>query len=244
LENFRKFGGALFLYLNIMKDDKNFFTVLETYGEAELVTVRDGAGLNFLIRVNDQHVFLIPHFSPDQSTGELTIQAVGISELIFDCSKEEFDIVKTAFKECQTLVSTFYYVVLENELRIPFRKIDIEKLLNLDLLPDERQKLQFVLDDFTFIYLVRDRETGFVKIGKSIDPQTRIQTLIRQATLQPKANDYVFIAYWLDRNFVEKKLHERYADKRVRGEWFCLTNKDIEAILNIWVRGSESKETF
>lgn len=73
-------------------------------------------------------------------------------------------------------------------------------------------------------YLMTDKNTGLTKIGYSIDPSKR------EKTLQSEKPTIVCI-FVLDRN-VERELHNDYATKRIRGEWFKLTNEDISNIVD------------
>jgi hypothetical protein len=74
----------------------------------------------------------------------------------------------------------------------------------------------------TCIYLMRDVGTGFVKIGRSDRPEYREKTLMSQS-----ASVYL-ICYWKDCLMDgESKLHKFFAVKRMRGEWFDLTDDMI-----------------
>lgn len=73
-------------------------------------------------------------------------------------------------------------------------------------------------------YLMRDENTGKTKIGRSINPRAREKTLLSDAP--------VITLFAVCESNVEKELHAKYAVKRVRGEWFDLTEADIEAICN------------
>lgn len=71
-------------------------------------------------------------------------------------------------------------------------------------------------------YLMRDENTGCTKIGKSVNPRRRERTL-----LSDKPTITLFKV--CEKN-VERELHAKYKDKRVRGEWFTLTEEDIADI--------------
>lgn len=73
-------------------------------------------------------------------------------------------------------------------------------------------------------YLIKDSRTGATKIGKSNNP------LKREKTLQSDALSLELL-YTCDDN-IETLLHKKYKDKRIRGEWFNLTDKDIEYIVD------------
>lgn len=79
---------------------------------------------------------------------------------------------------------------------------------------------------YTWLYLVYDRFTGWTKIGRSDNPSKRFQELVREPTLMPLAKQFILQDAWLMPLELESQLHERYADKRMRGEWFALESSD------------------
>ncbi len=85
----------------------------------------------------------------------------------------------------------------------------------------------------TRIYLIRDNATGLVKIGQSQDPERRLKALIDQDTLMPTPNDFTLIHHWPAAGLVERQLHCKFASERVRGEWFRLTQEDINELINL-----------
>lgn len=85
-----------------------------------------------------------------------------------------------------------------------------------------RQTRNRSTDEQSKTYLMHDSNTGYTKIGKSVNPRQR------ERTLQSEKPTITMFAI-CDR-LVEKELHNKYADKRIRGEWFDLTSNDIENI--------------
>jgi hypothetical protein len=73
-------------------------------------------------------------------------------------------------------------------------------------------------------YLMVDGSTGYVKIGKSKNP------LKREKTLQAEKPTIKMLHYF--ENNHEKELHQKYSDKRLRGEWFNITPKEVKEIIN------------
>lgn len=69
-------------------------------------------------------------------------------------------------------------------------------------------------------YIMIDHNTGYCKIGKSKNPR------FREKTLQSE-KPTIEMLFVINKN-IEKELHRRYSDKRVRGEWFRLEDKDVE----------------
>ena len=72
-------------------------------------------------------------------------------------------------------------------------------------------------------YLMRDSNTGLIKIGKAIDPK------FRERTLQSEKPTISLFA--VCDNLVEDELHKKYSDKRVRGEWFKLSEDEVSGII-------------
>jgi hypothetical protein len=76
----------------------------------------------------------------------------------------------------------------------------------------------------TFIYLVLDERTGYIKIGRARNPSARERTLqsenphVRMLFSGPADAD------------LERELHADHAEHRVRGEWFRLTEQQTESI--------------
>lgn len=72
------------------------------------------------------------------------------------------------------------------------------------------------------VYLMGNSRNRYVKIGFSFkDP------VFRETTLQAEDPEIVLICSWRGTMQDEKKLHERFSDKRLRGEWFKLSPQDI-----------------
>lgn len=77
-----------------------------------------------------------------------------------------------------------------------------------------------------YVYLIQS-STGAYKIGKTKNPQDRIRTF---AIKLPFEVEYVCLIPTTDMAELETRLHQRFADKRVNGEWFNLSPEDVEYI--------------
>lgn len=75
-------------------------------------------------------------------------------------------------------------------------------------------------------YLMADRSTGMYKIGRSIEPYFREKTLQSQ-------NPVIELICTCQVD-IEKHLHEYYADQRVRGEWFNLSDEQVNEVIEIF----------
>ena len=71
---------------------------------------------------------------------------------------------------------------------------------------------------------MHDPHTGLVKIGRSTDPR------VRESTLQSEKPSIKLLFFAPAPAALERQLHARYDDKRVRGEWFRLDPSEIEQI--------------
>lgn len=74
------------------------------------------------------------------------------------------------------------------------------------------------------VYLILNKRNNYIKIGRSKNPKTR------EKTLQSEEPTLKMIAVWEAENIVEKHLHQKYKSKRIRGEWFDLSLKDLVEI--------------
>lgn len=75
-----------------------------------------------------------------------------------------------------------------------------------------------------YVYLMVNTNTSLIKIGTSKNPTYRERTLHSQ---EPVIH---LIAKWNCSKELEKKIHERYKQKRIRGEWFRLNLNDLKEI--------------
>jgi hypothetical protein len=80
-----------------------------------------------------------------------------------------------------------------------------------------------------FIYLVR-AHTGEHKIGHSVNPGSRIKTFSVQPPFEYKLIHTFFAD---DMKRAEVALHEKFSNKRIKGEWFLLNSNDIDLIQSI-----------
>jgi hypothetical protein len=76
-----------------------------------------------------------------------------------------------------------------------------------------------------YVYFVQD-DRGRVKIGKSKDIKSRMG----EYTKLPFEPKLLHVLKSRDYNTTELLLHEYFADKRIRGEWFSLTKEDIRKV--------------
>jgi hypothetical protein len=82
----------------------------------------------------------------------------------------------------------------------------------------------------TWIYLIKDFDTGYYKIGQSINPLERLKQLKKQTTLMPRPFEFELVDAWRGTVADEKRLHFIFRKQRVRGEWLNLDDADVQDI--------------
>jgi len=80
------------------------------------------------------------------------------------------------------------------------------------------------------VYLIHDPDSGYYKIGYASCARKRLIKLLKQDPLLPYPFQFVLVDKWYVVQSLEKELHERYRHLRVRGEWFALTDTDVNEI--------------
>lgn len=84
---------------------------------------------------------------------------------------------------------------------------------------------------FTWIYLIHDLFTDWHKIGQSDDPKARLRELTRKpSTILPIPNDFVLKEAWFCPASKEAEFHKQFSHLRKRGEWFALSEDEIDVI--------------
>lgn len=78
------------------------------------------------------------------------------------------------------------------------------------------------------VYIIKDIDiSGYCKIGRTNDLHTRLATF---EVKLPFEIEVIAIIPCENSTRLERQLHTQYASKRIRGEWFCLSTDDLEAI--------------
>lgn len=85
-------------------------------------------------------------------------------------------------------------------------------------------------DDVCFVYLMHDISNGYYKIGISNKPYYREKTLQSEKPTIELVVSKKFPVRKIAES-IEKSLHSVFDDKRLRGEWFELDEKDVEHII-------------
>jgi hypothetical protein len=119
-----------------------------------------------------------------------------------------------------------------NELAKQYLLIVQERIPNYTPLID-RQTVQLSIEsEACFVYLMLDSSNGYHKIGISNKPGYREKTLqSEKPTIEMLANK-AFPNRKIASSF-EQALHQTYADKRIRGEWFDLSEHEVQDLVSV-----------
>lgn len=79
-----------------------------------------------------------------------------------------------------------------------------------------------------FVYLMEHQEQDLYKIGFSVSPRRRVEEV---AKAEGAAVELICSIPAADMRALERELHQQYREKRIRGEWFRLSQYDIAAIV-------------
>lgn len=80
--------------------------------------------------------------------------------------------------------------------------------------------------DYCYVYLMNDATTGYYKIGMSNNPEYRESTLQSEKPTIVKICHKKYPSRRVARG-IEAALHRVFEEKRIRGEWFRLNERDI-----------------
>lgn len=84
-----------------------------------------------------------------------------------------------------------------------------------------------------YVYVIKSPSTGLYKIGRTRSPKARFNTF---KTSNPDVLECIHLHKCDDMEYLEGMLHNAFSRKRVRGEWFSLSEDDliqINAIVNL-----------
>ena len=137
-------------------------------------------------------------------------QSTQIDRYIFKNIKREVEWAKKA---------GFKYINLNEVISICKELLEPKKYyIKKDLLSEKNS----IKNTFIKTYLMKDNHNNLYKIGFSKNPKKR------ERTLQSEKPSIKIVKLW-DYN-IERKLHEKYDEFRVRGEWFNLTPIQVRYI--------------
>jgi len=122
-----------------------------------------------------------------------------------------------------------YFKEHKGILYVPFAKTPSKEKSATERTTTKTKNNKTKVTDEHYVYLMHNKHNNYYKIGRSIKPE------YREKTLQAQEPDIALIDKWIASAEVEKILHRKYKDKKIRGEWFKLTIDDIIMIREFMV---------
>ncbi len=120
-------------------------------------------------------------------------------------------------------------LIKEKKLDFAIQNVNEAKRLSTEYSKDEKnEKARKIKEDVGYIYMIKS-QYGF-KIGKSKNIKQRNKLY---SIKMPFHFDYVFKEKCVDYHNLEIRLHEMFSEKHLNGEWFQLTDTDINHICQI-----------
>lgn len=171
------------------------------------------------------------YFTPVKRTyeeGATFARDLTLGSDILHISPESLPLVKAVYYENKEFVQGFFDSLVYGSSYPQIKYLTRYAALRLN--SREQERLDLAKSRITNVYLIRDKATGYVKIGRSRDPEARFRQLVKQDTLMPKPNEFEPLFFWPAYALTEQILHDAYAEKRIRGEWFELTDAAVEEI--------------
>lgn len=86
-----------------------------------------------------------------------------------------------------------------------------------------RHNLQLV-ENQNYVYLMLNKRSGLIKIGRSIKPR------FREKTLRSEEPEIFILSIWAAPREIERELHKQFNNKKKRGEWFKLKSREMNEI--------------
>jgi hypothetical protein len=144
-------------------------------------------------------------------------------------TKFYFKVTNTSFNPCHDFTKFYHCIRMPSVkgiiLNEEFNKLfDYEYEEEIEITYLKKIDDELLTDKSTFIYVMIDKNTGYYKIGKSVNPK------YREKTLQSEKPTIEMLHVFSGKSSDEKKLHEIFKQKRIRGEWFDLSGSDVQSI--------------
>jgi hypothetical protein len=154
-----------------------------------------------------------------------------------------FKVLDTSFKPSQELK---YGWPLELKIKgelldCNYRKVGklyhiLDEILISHLIEIEKKsEPKVIANTFTQVYVMIDKNTGYYKIGRSLNP------IKREKTLQSEKPTIELLQTYNAKIIDERNLHTMFHNKRIRGEWFDLSGSDMQSI-NAYFNNQDTKE--
>lgn len=125
----------------------------------------------------------------------------------------------------------------DSENRFYSDRLETEQKKRKEFSESRRKSLDIDNGDLVHLYLIKDPKKQLYKIGSSKYPYLRIKEVVKY---KPGC-EFFWISEGLHERFNEKKLHELYAEKREKYDWFYLNSEDLENIVRTFRTVNENE---
>ena len=165
-----------------------------------------------------------------------------IKEWFFHYGNNVHELQRRPNESILSLIEDWEFI--QSNAKLPIEQSDIDDIeAIIAILEDElsrrnrivqakkRRPSTAIVDVPGYVYLVQS-PTGAYKIGRSQNPANRVRTFNVKL---PFEIEYVCVIQTPRMKGLEKELHQRFAEKRIDGEWFRLSADDVDYIKSLAV---------
>ena len=130
--------------------------------------------------------------------------------------------IKQAVRESQMTLDQIY----DERDQLETQKQEIENRIQQLQVLEQSVRERKPRSTTGYVYLLQS-STGYWKIGRTHSPNNRLKTFNVKL---PFEVEYKHLIQTDDMYALETKLHERFKEKRINGEWFALNDGDVREI--------------
>lgn len=180
-------------------------------------------------------------YSSDFLSGTLTMpmeergQYITLLAVMHQCGRLTIEEMETVLHK-PALPGVLRKFKKDSENKYYNERLEAEKSKRGVFVESRRKSLQIDNGDMVHLYLIKDPK-GLYKIGSSKYPQLRLKEVIKYNP----GSEFYWISPDLHDRINEKQLHDKYADKRERYDWFKLDSKDLENIVRTFRTENENE---
>ena len=132
----------------------------------------------------------------------------------------------TLRKDIDIIINNYYDMLLK-ELNIDLETInnvikDNQELFDKYIKNKEKESVKKELPKDGYVYIIKI--DNYYKIGISINPKNRLKSF----TKLMKEPEIISLTFCNNYKQVEKELHEMFSDRNTNGEWFTLTDEELD----------------
>ena len=168
----------------------------------------------------------------DKKRNDFTLGFAKVINQEYPKDNDLIEVFNTFQNHIRTMLEKLNRFTYGNEIPYKNGKLIVKNKVGIDYVPfvDKKEAFKDIFstdnenlsaEDGNKIYLMFNPRNGYTKIGRSIKPK------VREKTLQGEDPETEIIALWNSPKTIEKELHNKFSEKRIRGEWFNLGISDL-----------------